>query len=131
LLLYSGEVLSFGVRQRSFERGRAKFDFDSGVAISWFSIVLISITPLRIIELNEVLGTVEANSSPKRSRECAYSLRGVTTIQIQSSNQSQLQTDNGRADLLLKRQLCETTVSFRIQTGLCDLIHGWTKSQRR
>jgi len=73
--LYSEEVLSFGVRQRSFERGRAKFDFDSGVAISWFSIVLISITPPRIIELNEVLGTVEANSSPKRSRECAYSLR--------------------------------------------------------
>ncbi|EFN67599.1 hypothetical protein EAG_16281 [Camponotus floridanus] len=56
---------------------------------------------------------------------CRWTGRGRDRERIES------QADNGRADLLLKHQLYETAVSFRIQTGLRNLIHGLTKDRQR
>lgn len=98
---------------------------------------VISITPPRIIELNEVSGSVETNSSSKRARSLARVPH--PTQQLRRRSKSNLPigvnyrlTMPGLAGCLNVREpVRRATVSFRIQTGLRDLIHGLTKGRQR
>lgn len=108
---------NFSLREKNCQRtSNFELDFLSVISIKWSSLV---------IELNEVSGFVEMNALVKRSA-LARHYDPNPIFQSESITDSQC---SGQPRCLNVNW--EAAVSFRIQTGLHDLIHGLTKGWQR
>lgn len=108
---------NFFLREKNCQRtSNFKLDFLSVISIKW---------SLLVIELNEVSGFVEMNALVKRIA-LARHYDPNPIFQSESITDSQC---SGQPRCLNVNW--EAAVSFRIQTGLHDLIHGLTKGWQR
>lgn len=108
---------NFSLKEKNCQRtSNFELDFLFVISIKWSSLV---------IELNEVSGFVEMNALVKRSALVRH-YDPNPIFQSESITDSQCS-----GQLRCLNVNWEAVVSFRIQTGLHNLIHGLTKGWQR